>query len=78
MIRFGYFRLNGRLVVFDVTEEIISGHRYCVASLSEDPRVRFHAVRPTNAIEKLRQHLEQASQPSVTWLPTIGEHRAAG
>lgn len=73
MIRFGYFRLNGRLVIYDITEELIHGHRHWVASLSENPEIHFTAIRPVHAVENLKQYLEEAAQPAVTWLPDLGE-----
>ena len=69
MIRFGTFNLNNRLVVYDVTQELVHGHSVWVASLSENPAVRFVAVRPETAVERLRQHLVAASRPAeLPWL----------
>lgn len=73
MIRFGYLYLNGKLTVYDVCLESRHGRPVWVASLSEDPRVNFSAVRAETAIQQLKEHLEYhakyAPKPTVTWLP---------
>lgn len=72
MIKFGYFYLNGKLTIYDVSIEVRQGHQLYVAALSEDPRISFAAVRAETAVLMLKDHLEHMSrqrQPSVTWLP---------
>ena len=73
MIRFGYLYLNGKLTVYDVCLEMRHGRPTWVASLSEDPRVNFSAVRAETAAQMLKEHLEYqakfAPKPSVTWIP---------
>ncbi len=74
MIRFGFFYLNGRLTVYDVTLECVQGRLVYVAALSEDPRIRFQAVRQENAVEQLKAYMAELAQPghrapSVTWMP---------
>ncbi|MNS04254.1 hypothetical protein D3C72_356090 [compost metagenome] len=73
MIRFGFFYLNGRLTVYDVTLECVHGRLVYVAALSEDPRIRFQAVRQENAVEQLKAYMAELAQPShraaVTWMP---------
>jgi hypothetical protein len=73
MIRFGYFYLNGRLTIYDVSTELVHGRPLFVAALSEDPRICFRAVRAEHAVEQLKAYLvEVASHPNrtaVTWLP---------
>ena len=69
MIRFGTFTLNDKLVVYDVTKELVHGHHVWVASLSENPAIRFVAVRPETAVERLKQHLVELSRPvELPWL----------
>ncbi|HEY9721999.1 MAG TPA: hypothetical protein V6D47_08285 [Oscillatoriaceae cyanobacterium] len=66
MIRFGYFYLNGRLTVYDVSVEQRHGRSVYVAALSEDPRVCFAAIRPEHAIEQLREYLDgTVARPAV-------------
>lgn len=73
MIRFGFFYLNGRLTVYDVSTEWVHGRQMFVAALSEDPRICFRAIRPENAIEQLKGYMADraraASHANVTWLP---------
>lgn len=66
MIRFGHFYLNGKLMIYDVSLELIQGRRLFVASLSEDPRVSVKAVRLENAVQQLQSHLSSAPQPRFT------------
>ena len=73
MIRFGFFYLNGRLTVYDVSLEWVHGRPMFVAALSEDPRICFRAIRPENAIEQLQAYLVELTRPgrrpAVTWMP---------
>lgn len=69
MIRFGYFYLNGRLTVYDVCLEMRQGRAIYVASLSEDPRVCFGAVRAEHAVAQLREYLEGASAQRTVHRP---------
>jgi hypothetical protein len=73
MIRFGYFYLNGRLTIYDVSVELVHGRPMMVASLSEDPRICFRAIRAEHAVEQLKAYLAQltaqAPRPAVTWFP---------
>ena len=79
MIKFGYFYLNGRLTIYDVTPEVRQGHRVYVASLSDDPRISFAAVRAESAVYQLKDYLERTcrvpQQPVVTWLPEGAQTR---
>lgn len=79
MIKFGYFYLNGRLTIYDVTPEVRQGHRVYVAALSDDPRISFAAVRAETAVFQLKDYLERVtrgpSQPAVTWLPDGAQTR---
>ena len=73
MIRFGYFYLNGRLTIYDVAVELNHGRQVYVASLSEDPRICFRAIRIEHAVEQLKAYMQDATAPRrrarVTWLP---------
>ena len=73
MIRFGYFHLNGRLTVYDISTELVYGRPMFVAALSEDPRICFRAIRAEHAVELLKAYLaEHAVRPApatVTWFP---------
>lgn len=67
-MRFGYFYLNGRFTVYDVTIEVVGGHRVHVATLSENPVMRCLAGTPDEAVERLKQYLTMAvSAPAPTW-----------
>ena len=82
MIRFGHFYLGDKLTVYDVTLEVIQGRRLFVATLSEDPRVSFRAVRAENAVAQLKSHLAQQSPrpaftPRVTWVEEPASHVGA-
>lgn len=72
MMRFGFFTLNGRLTVYDVTQEWLHGRPVFVAALSEDPRVCFKAVRQENAVAQLEAYLTDLTRPgrrpAVTWI----------
>lgn len=72
MIRFGYFYLNGRLTIYDISTEIVHGRPVVVAALSEDPRICFSAVRAEHAVEQLKVYLAELAsrpRPAVTWMP---------
>lgn len=73
MLRFGYYFLNGKLVVYDVTLEYTQGHRHFVATLSENPKIRFTAVRPETAVQRLKDFMEFGNElptlAGVTWMP---------
>ena len=76
-IKFGTYYLHGQLVVYDVCLEERHGRRYYVASLSEDPRISFAAVRPEHAVEQLKAHLAHQARAHVTWLPADHQAQAA-
>lgn len=73
MIRFGFYYLKGKMIVYDVTVEYLQGHRQFVATLSECPSLRFTAVRPETAVESLKDFLafgkELPTLANVTWMP---------
>lgn len=73
MIRFGYFYLNGRLTIYDISTEVVHGRPVVVAALSEDPRICFQAIRAEHAVEQLKAYMTelaaQAPRPAVTWFP---------
>lgn len=79
MMQFGYFYLNGRLTIYDVSLEVRQGRRVYVASLSEDPRVSFASLRAENAVMQLREYLETFKrarrQPMVSWMPQRAQTR---
>jgi hypothetical protein len=67
-MRFGYFYIHGQFTLYDVSLEIVGGHRVYVASLSADPAVRCLAVREEGAVAALKARLEQAAiAPAPTW-----------
>ena len=74
MIRFGFFYIKGKMVIYDLCLEDVGGHTMYVATLSESPAIAFKAVRPETAIERLREWLHHGTlQPTlekVTWMPT--------
>lgn len=73
MIRFGFYYLKGKMVIYDLTVDTTAGYTAYVAALSENPEIAFRAVRPETAVERLREYLEYGtSQPTlerVTWMP---------
>ncbi len=74
MIRFGFFYLKGKMVIYDLTVDTEAGYTAFVATLSANTAVAFRAVRPETAIDRLREFLEYGTlQPTlekVTWMPT--------
>jgi hypothetical protein len=67
-MQFGFFYVHGQFTLYDVTLEIVGGHRLYVASLSADPSVRCLAARGDFAVAALRAHLEQAAMaPAPPW-----------
>ncbi|MNT92071.1 hypothetical protein D3C72_2332860 [compost metagenome] len=67
-MRFSYFYVNGRFTLYDIALETVGGHHVYVASLSENPAVRFIAVRPEAAVEQLKAFVKQAaSAPQPSW-----------
>jgi hypothetical protein len=75
MIRFGFFYIQGEMVIYDLTIDTTAGYAAFVATLSADTTIAFRAVRPETAIERLREYLERraVAMPTlekVTWMPT--------
>ena len=61
MIRFGYFYIQGKMVIYDLTMDTEAGYTAFVATLSENTAIAFRAIRPETAIERLREWLEYGS-----------------
>ena len=61
MLRFGFLYVDGRFLVYDVSQEQVQGRTLYVAALSHAPQVRFAAVRPENAVDQLIAHLGKST-----------------
>lgn len=56
MLQFGFVRIQGRLMVYEVTLEHWGGRDVYVATRSDDPRVRFSADAPAAAVAQLLRY----------------------
>lgn len=59
MIRFGHFYIGCRFVVYDLAIEAVGGQLRWIATLSENPTIRFDEADPENAVAALQRYLEQ-------------------
>ncbi|MEB3197452.1 MAG: hypothetical protein VKP62_09645 [Candidatus Sericytochromatia bacterium] len=59
MIRFGFYFLRDKLIVFDLSIDVFGDRPIFVAALSENPAIQFRAMRAETAIERLKNHLDQ-------------------
>ena len=66
MIRFGHFYTGNRFVVYDLAAETVYGQLRWIATLSENPAIRFDGVDPDDAVAALRRYVEQMQAFNTT------------